>query len=90
MRRILSHLCTVTYVVTSLLLWSSSLCAESPPMTLRITFTAEPTATPAPVPPETVPAVAPTVTPEPGTLTLVGVGLFALGAAACRRHISRS
>lgn len=90
MRHILSHIFTVTYFVTSLLLCSSSLGAESPPMTLRITFAAHPAAAPTPVPTETVPAAVPTVTPEPGTVTLVGVGLLLLGAAACRRHISRS
>ena len=85
MRRILSHLFTVAFLVASLLCCASSLRAESPPMTLRITFAAEPPATPAPVPPEALSAVAPTVTPEPGTITLVGLGLFALGAATCRR-----
>ena len=85
MHRILFHLFTVIFLVTSLLCCTSSLRAESPPMTLRITFAAEPTATPAPAPSDALPAVAPTVTPEPDTITLVGFGLLALGAAACRR-----
>lgn len=90
MRRILYQCVPVAFFAASLLLCSSSLGAESPPMTLRITFAAKPAATPTPVPTETVPAAAPTVTPEPGTVTLMGVGLLLLGAAACRRHISRS
>ena len=81
MRRMLCQCVPVLLFTASLLLWPSSLGAESPPMTMRITFAAAPT----PIPPETVPAAAPTVTPEPGTVTLMGVGLLLLGAAACRR-----